>query len=145
MEFARKKSGAGSGIPNDILCQECYGSLPLGPSIALKDGSTKTPSVRQIELGKTPKVPGGIRPYAPGTNKTNANANQIVMESKTQRSKRLKAEKDSAEKEANGGMIKEDMVAMHTFMCKMSGMKPADAKSKETGSAKKVIEGMKND
>jgi hypothetical protein len=54
MEFARNKSGAGSGTPNDILCQDCYGSLLAGPSIALKDGSTKTPSVRQIELGKTP-------------------------------------------------------------------------------------------
>jgi hypothetical protein len=143
MEFARKRSGVGSGVPNDILCTDCYSHLLLGPSIALKDGSSKTPSVRQIELGTTPKVPGGIRPDVLVTKKTNANANQTDMESRTQHRKRLKAEKESAEKEENGGMTKEDMIAMHTFMCKMSDMKPPDTKSQETGSAQKVIEGMK--
>ena len=105
MEYARKKSGAGSGIPNDILCQECYGNLLLGPGITLKDGSTKTPSARQIELVKTPKVTGGVKPYAPLLHKkTDANANQTDTESKTQRKKILKAEKETAEREANGGM-----------------------------------------
>ncbi len=111
----------------------------------MKDRSTKTPSARQIELGKTPKVTGGIKPYTPGTKKTNANASQTDTESKTQRKKRLKAEKETAEKEANGGMIKEDMIAMHTFMCKMSDMKPHDTKSNETRSANKVTEEMQSD
>jgi hypothetical protein len=135
MEYARKRSGAGSGIPNGILCQECYGKLLLGPSITMKDGSTKTPSARQLELGK----------------KTNANANQtdtsfpLPEESKTQRKKRLKAEKETAEREANGGMTKKEMTAMHTFMCKMSDMKPPDTKSNETGSANKATKEMQND
>jgi len=72
MEFAQKKSGAGSGVPNDIIYHECYGSLLDGPSIARKNGSTNTPSVRQIELGKSRKTQGGNMRYAPGANKTNA-------------------------------------------------------------------------
>ena len=105
MEYARKKSGTGPVLPNDILCQECYGNLLLGPGITLKDGSTKTPSARQIELVKTPKVTGGVKPYAPLLHKkTDANANQTDTESKTQRKKILKAEKETAEREANGGM-----------------------------------------
>ena len=118
---------------NLVRKSSCFSLDPACSRIALKDGSTKTPSARQIELGKTPKVTGGIKPYAPGTKKTNTNANQTDTESKTQRQKRLKAEKESAEKEANGGMTKEDMIAMHTFMCKMSDMKPPDAN--EMGSA----------
>ncbi len=64
MEYARKRTGAGSSIPNDIICQKCYGKLLLGPSITMKDGSTKTPSARQIELGKTPRETVGSKPYA---------------------------------------------------------------------------------
>jgi hypothetical protein len=47
-----------------------------------------------------------------------------------------------AERAANGGMTKREMVAMHTFMCKMSDMKPPDAN--EIGSANQAKE-MQND
>jgi hypothetical protein len=46
------------------------------------------------------------------------------------------------ERAANGGMTKREMAAMHTFMCKMSDMKPPDAN--EIGSANQAKE-MQND
>ena len=53
IEYARKKTGARSEMPKDIICNECYGSLLDGTSIALKDA---------------PK-------FKPGTHKTNVSAN----------------------------------------------------------------------
>ena len=117
----------------------------------MKDGSTKAPSARQIELGKKPREQTG-KAYAPGT-KTNANANQtdtsltdmslpVPEESRNQRRKRQRAEKDVEERAANGGMTKREMAAMHTFMCKMSDMEPPDAN--EIGSANQAKE-MQND
>jgi hypothetical protein len=150
MEYARKRSGAGSGIPNDILCQECYGKLLLGPSITMKDGSTKSPSAQQIELGKIPRESGATsrearKPYA-----SDANANQtdtsltdmsfpVPEESKNKRRKRQKAE-NAAERAANGGMTKKEMAAMHTFMCKMSDMKPPDANEIESANQTKEMQ-----
>ena len=66
----------------------------------------------------------------------------VPEESKNKRRKRQKAEKDTAERAANGGMTKREMAAMHTFMCKMSDMKPPDAN--EIGSANQAKE-MQND
>ena len=64
-------------------------------------------------------------------------------ESKTKRRKRQKAEKDTVERVANGGMTKKEMTTMHTFMCKMSDIKPLDAN--EMGSANQTTKEMQND
>ena len=62
IEYAHKQQGE-TGMPKDIICSECDGKPIDGTSMKLKDGSTKTPSAGQIELGKRRKAEGPRKPY----------------------------------------------------------------------------------
>ena len=146
IEYARKQQGI-TGMPQDIICSDCYGKLLDGASMKLKDGSTKTPSAGQIELGKRRKAEGPRQPYVRQPN-GRANLTTIEDDEKKAKAKQKNIERKARIKAAKEGSLNAgDMAAMHVFMRKMTAMQSPIPETQFDGDEPKtsVLRGMKND